>query len=284
MTTTTAQVNQTMPTWKYVLAIIRFRPMQYVFNLITIITFTITRVGVPLILRHFLNLLSGSAPVAFNLWTLISLLTVFILVRMGAIFGIIRMNRPFMLHNHALLHKNMMSRILERPGANALPESPGEAISRFRGDVWEIPMFALWLNNISGNTLFFIITITIMMSINRQLTLIALIPLIVVIFIANAATGRIEAYRLAVRKRSGIVTGFIAETFNAVQAIKVATAEDRVIGYFDTLNEKRRQAALKDRLFNEILSSIFRNSSNFATAVILLLAAQSLQAGTFTVG
>ncbi|MCP5100022.1 MAG: ABC transporter ATP-binding protein, partial [Chloroflexi bacterium] len=46
----------------------------------------------------------------------------------------------------------------------------------------------------------------------------------------------------------------------------------------------RRQAALKDRLFNEILSSIFRNSSNFATAVILLLAAQSLQAGTFTVG
>jgi ATP-binding cassette subfamily B protein len=86
------------------------------------------------------------------------------------------------------------------------------------------------------------------------------------------------------RKRSGIVTGFIAETFGAVQAIKVASAEDRVTDYFDTLNEKRRQAALKDRLFNEVLGSIFQNSGNIGTAIILLLAAQSLQAGDFTVG
>jgi ATP-binding cassette, subfamily B, bacterial len=282
--TTSPQLDQTMPTWKYVLALIRFRPWQYLFNLIALIANMIAMVGIPLVVRDYLNMLSGSTPAAFNLWTLISLHAVFVMVRMGAVWGIIRMNRPFMLHNHALLHKNMMSRILERPGANALPESPGEAISRFRGDVWEIPLFALWINNIIGNALFFTISISIMISINRQLTVIALIPLIVVILIANSATGRIETYRLEVRKRSGIVTGFIAETFNAVQAVKAATAESRVIGYFDTLNEKRRQAALKDRLFNEILGSIFRNSSNLATAVILLLAAQSLQTGSFTVG
>ncbi|MFQ5420834.1 MAG: ABC transporter transmembrane domain-containing protein, partial [Anaerolineae bacterium] len=281
MTTTS---DQTIPTWKFVLALIRFRPWQYGFNLISLLASMIAMIGIPLIVRHYLNMLSGSAPVAFNLWTLLALLVVFVIVRMGSVWGIIRMNRPFLLHNHALLHKNMMQRILDRPGADALPESPGEAISRFRGDVWEIPLFALWLNNISANSFFMVIALTIMLNINPRLTLIALIPLVVVISIANAATGRIEAYRREVRKRSGIVTGFIAETFNAVQAIKVATAEDRVIDYFDTLNEKRRQAALKDRLFNEILRSIFRNSSNLATAVILLLAAQSLQEGSFTVG
>ena len=116
------------------------------------------------------------------------------------------------------------------------------------------------------------------------IALIALLPLGLVSLVTNSATGRIQLYRQEMRKRSGIVTGFIAETFGAVQAIKVASAEDRVIDYFDTLNEKRRQAALKDRLFNEVLGSIFQNSGNIGTAIVLLLAAQSLQTGQFTVG
>ena len=33
-----------------------------------------------------------------------------------------------------LLQRNMLATILQRPGAQALPESPGEAISRFRDD------------------------------------------------------------------------------------------------------------------------------------------------------
>jgi ATP-binding cassette subfamily B protein len=57
-----------------------------------------------------------------------------------------------------------------------------------------------------------------------------------------------------------------------------------VINYFDVLNENRRKAALKDRLFNEILRSIFHNSGDLGTGVILLLAVQALQAGSFTVG
>ena len=42
--------------------------------------------------------------------------------------------------------------------------------------------------------------------------------------------------------------------------------------------------ALKDRLFNEVLNSIFRNAVNLGTGVILILAGQSMQAGSFTVG
>ncbi|MFQ5436589.1 MAG: ATP-binding cassette domain-containing protein, partial [Anaerolineae bacterium] len=91
-------------------------------------------------------------------------------------------------------------------------------------------------------------------------------------------------YRKATRKASGRVTGFIAETFNAVQAVKVANAEDSVINQFSVLNEKRRQVAIKDRLFSEVLFSIFRNASDLGVGIILLLAAQSLRAGAFTIG
>lgn len=276
--------SKNVPTWKFVQALIRFRPWPYFFNLLSLIALLLGQLGPPLVIRYFFDLLTDGANAAFDMTTLVALLLVIAVGRMGGRRGMIKMNRPFMMHAHALLHKNMLGRVLERPGANSLPEAPGEAISRFRGDVWELPFFALWLNDVTANALFFVVALAIMISINSHIALFALLPLILVILISNSATGRIQTYRQEMRKRSGIVTGFIAEAFGAVQAIKVASAEDRVIGYFDTLNEKRRQAALKDRLFNEILRSIFQNSGNIGTAIILLLAASSLQAGDFSVG
>ena len=57
-----------------------------------------------------------------------------------------------------------------------------------------------------------------------------------------------------------------------------------MIGHFNELNDERRVLALRDRLFNEILNSIFHNAANLGTGVILILAGQAMQAGTFTVG
>ena len=283
MTTKTEPIANA-PTWKFILALIRFKPWPHFFNLLSLITLLLGMLGPPLVIRYFLDLLTNEAAAAFDLTTLVGLLLVIAVARMGGRRGMIKMNRPFMLHSHALLHNNMLGRIMERPGARSLPEAPGEAISRFRGDVWELPFFALWINDVAANGVFMLFALAIMMSINARIALIALLPLVLVTLVTNSATGRIQRYRQEFRKRSGIVTGFIAESFGAVQAIKVASAEDRVIDYFDTLNEKRRQAALQDRLFNEVLSSVFQNSGNIGTAIILLLAAQSLQAGEFTVG
>ncbi|WP_420631659.1 ATP-binding cassette domain-containing protein [Candidatus Leptofilum sp.] len=280
----TKQTTVEAPTWKFILALVRFMPWQHFFNLLSLIALLLGLLGPPLVIRYFFDLLTNEATAAFDLTTLVALLVVVALGRMGARRGMIKMNRPFMLHSHALMHNNMLGRIMERPGANSLPEAPGEAISRFRGDVWELPFFALWVNDVAANGVFMLFALAIMMSINAKIALIALLPMVLVTLVTNSATGRIRMYRQEMRKRSGIVTGFIAESFGAVQAIKVASAEDRVIDYFDTLNEKRRQAALKDRLFNEVLHSVFQNSGNIGTAIILLLAAQSLQAGEFTVG
>ena len=282
--TTVNEPTVNAPTWKFILQLIRFRPWPHFFNLLSLVALMLGQLGPPLVIRYFFDLLTNEATAAFDLTTLIALLLVVAAGRMGGRRGMVKMNRPFMLHSHALLHKNMLSRILQRPGARSLPEAPGEAISRFRGDVWEVPFYALWINDVTANGVFLVFALAIMISINARIALFALVPMALVILVANGAAGRIQAYRQEMRKRSGIVTGFIAETFGAVQAIKVASAEDRVIDYFDTLNEKRRQAALKDRLFNELLGSIFQNSGNIGTAIILLLAAQSLQAGDFTVG
>ncbi len=202
----------------------------------------------------------------------------------GGIYGLVLTNVPFFVSTLTLLRKNMLSHILKRPGASALSDSPGEAISRFRGDVFEISLFTLWLNDIDGLIVSEAAALVFMFTINPRIASFAVLPFFFVAFVSNAATKRIEMYRRASRKASGIVTGFIGEIFGAVQAIKVATAEKGVLAHFRKLNDERSKMAVRDRLFHEILHSIFRNSVNVSMGVILLLAGTAMQMGTFTVG
>ncbi|MCX6048763.1 MAG: ABC transporter ATP-binding protein, partial [Chloroflexi bacterium] len=273
-----------VPTWKFVWGAIRFRKWYYLFNNLALTTMMLGWLVPGLVTREVFNLLSGNAPARFDLWTLIALLVGSALVRIGAAIGLVRTNTPFEYHTHTLLHKNMLERILAQPGARSMPESPGVAVNRFRGDVGEVPLFGLWLNDLWGNAVFTTVAVIIMLRINVSITLLAFLPLIIIVVAANASTSRVVKYRKITRETAGKVTGFIAESFGAVQAVKVANAEDRLIERFNTLNDERRKAALKDRLFNELLGSIFRNAGNVGTGVILLLAARALQAGTFTVG
>jgi ATP-binding cassette subfamily B protein len=274
---------QALPAWKVILKMVQYRPRLWLGNLMAMLLLMLVFQVPGLVMRAFFNLLTGDAQVSLGLWSIVALLFASEVGRFVGTFGLIS-TVPFWVHTMTLLRKNLLKNILKRPGAAALPDSPGEAISRFRGDVFEIPLFALWLNDIQGLLFFSAIALFVMLRINASITLLALLPFVVVFFIANAATNRIEQYRRASRKATGIVTGFIGEFFGAVQAVKVATAEDGVIAYFNELNDERRRLSLKDRLFNEILYSIFRNTTNIGTGVILILAGQSMQAGTFTVG
>jgi len=273
-----------LPAWRVIWRMIRFKPGLWTANLFAMII-TMSFIQIPgLAMREFFNILSGEARVGLNLWTIIALLFMSEIGSVLGIFGLITTNVPFFVNTMTLLRKNLLKHILRRPGASALPDSPGEAISRFRGDVFEIPLFALWLNDIAGLFVFSIIAIFVMIKISPTITALSILPFLVVGVIAGASTNRIDEYRRASRRSAGIVTGFIGEFFGAVQAVKVATAEPGVIEHFNKLNDERRILSLKDRLFNEILHSIFRNATNLGTGVILILAGKSMRGGTFTVG
>jgi len=286
MTATTASAARkpTLPAWKVILKVIIYRKDLWLGNLLMML-FTMLFYQIPgLALREFMNMLSGNAQYGLNLWTIIGLLFAAEIGSIVGIYGLIATNVPFFQNTMTLLRKNLLRHILRRPGASALPDSPGEAISRFRGDVFEIPLFALWINDLLGSIAFNIIALFIMIRISPTYTALAMIPFLIVAVIAAASTKRIDEYRRASSRATGIITGFIGEFFGAVQAVKVSTAEKSVINRFNQLNEDRRKLALRDRLFNEILNSIFHNATSLGTGVILILAGQAMQLGTFTVG
>jgi ATP-binding cassette subfamily B protein len=273
-------------TWYYLGRLAAYAPWTYI--LLGLMRILIFATG--LITRAFYDSLTGDAPAGFDPWTLSALIVATALARTGFVFTDILVHFRYRFTIEALLRKNLLNRILDRPGARAVPGSPGEAISRFRGDVQEVVGFLSQLPFLAGFGLFTIAALVIMTRINVRITLFVFVPLALVVLIANLATKSFKKYRQANRKATAKVTAFIGELFGAVQAVQVASSEARMIAHLRELNATRRKAALQDRLFHSLFHAIFHNVISIGTGVILLLAGQAMQAGTsgqagrFTVG
>ena len=214
-----------------------------------------------LVNREFFNLITGDAPTGFNLWSLVALLFAGGLGRLAGMIFTVSTNVPLGYRIAALLQKNMLGRIFKLPGASALEGSAGEAISRFRGDVDETRRFPLRINDWIASIVNGVVSIAIMAWmawIDPYITMICLIPILTVTGFVYVLRMRIAALRKAAREAAGNVTGFIGELFGAVQAVKVATAERSMIEHFGTLNQQRSRTALRDRLFDQLMESVFR--------------------------
>ncbi len=236
------------------------------------------------IAREVFNTLTGDAPVRFSFATLMGLLILIILLQIATFHAIMLLEATFAHAIYALLRGNLLEQILRQPGARALPHSPGEAVSRFRDDVQSTQWFWSMSYNLLANGSFALVAFGLMLTISPLLTLTLFGPLIVVVWLLQRLRTRIEGLRKARQERVGEVTGLLGEIFGTVQAIKVAGAEERILAHFDQRNRARGEAAMKDYLFNRLLELFFQNIGDLGAAALLLLATQTMRAGTFTVG
>src|SRR6478735_3716972 len=259
-------------TARFLWRLIWFRPFLFWTNCLSIIMLFVVGLVPGFVAQTFFDQLSlGENP---DLVWLIALLIMSALGRITFLVGCQLTNVPFMISAESLMHKNMLRRILDLPAARALPDSPGEAISRFRDDATGVTDAMITLNDFIASTVFAAVAFVIMAQINLMITIAVFVPLAVVGGITNLAMRRIEVYRKANREATGKVTGFLGEVFGAVQAVQVAGADEAAITQFRKLNDVRLQMAVRDRVFDQMLHSIFWNAANLGIGFILLFSGQ----------
>ncbi|MEZ4861755.1 MAG: ABC transporter ATP-binding protein [Caldilineaceae bacterium] len=274
-----------MNTWQACYRLLTQMRSAYLLNVALWATFQLTPLLPGLITKQILDRLTGNATVGWTIGTLLALLIGLGLARFAnMLIGFL----AYIKFRHRItgtLRLNMLQEILRHPGAAALPNSPGEAVSRFSGDVNEVTRFSVdRLVDMWGQGLLPIVGLAILFSINRQITLVIIVPLALVLVLVNLMRRRLEQYRDARRRSASRVIGFIAEMFGSVQAVKVANAERHINARLADLNEERRQASLKDTLFGELISATFGSTVEISTGIILIMASQAMSAGSFTVG
>lgn len=273
-----------MSTARFIWSLITYKPWLYLVNILIWSTVYLFPMLPGLITQAFFDRLTGVEQAGLGIWSLVALLVAVGLARFAVIavgFFTSITGREYMT---AMLRRNMLERVLELPGAAALPEAPGEALSRFRDDVQQAEETADLMLDVIGQTTFGIASLAMLLSINAQMTLFVFMPLVAVLVVARALGSRIQQNRVRSREATARVTGLIAELFSSVQAVQVAGAEARVMGHFRRLSDQRRATMVRDRLLTQILESISGNTVSLGTGLILLLGARSMAAGQFSVG
>ncbi len=237
-----------------------------------------------LTLREVFNTLTGDALTSLSVWTLCAVLVGFAAARFVVFMGTLALHFANAFMIGALLQRNVLAHLMNLSGDRGLPASSGEAVTRFRGDASSVGAFLLAPKIIAAEFLFAAVAVFIMIRISPLITLVAFVPLIVVLTVFVVARTLIGRTRKTSREATGDVVGFLGEMFGSAETIKVAGAEPHVLGKFDRVNAARKHAGLKDTLVTQTLRAIFLNVQSFGTGAILIVAGHAILSGQFTVG
>jgi ATP-binding cassette, subfamily B, bacterial len=263
---------------------IRYRPGRFAFSFVL---WTIIH-GLPLAFglatgMVFDRLADGDDP-ASSPWPIVAVFAALAIGRNGIIWVGDRTWIRHLIEQGLQLRRNLLGWVLEAPGSRVIPKSPGEAVSTFRDDVEDVLEYMENWVDLGGILVFGVGSVVVMASIDPQLTLLVLIPTVAAAFLTQAFGPVIRTRRRAMRAATEAVTGFIGETFSAVQAVTLRRAEEPVMAEFRRLNRVRREAALRDTVLTEILRSINRNMATVGVAIVLLAAGADVASGVISVG
>ncbi|MBV7329744.1 ABC transporter ATP-binding protein/permease [Chloroflexi bacterium TSY] len=267
-----------------------FRPQHFFLTLLGWILFSLTPLVLGYLSQQIFDTLSGDARLGLNVWTLLALLLLANFVNEGILLGWIYRQNMWEGVMMSLIRTNLFDTMLRRFGryghrvGAAARISPGDAVSRYRDDIEGTSDIVNEWYRLIGHGLFAIVALTVMVRIDPLVTLAAILPLSGIVIVAHQLNARLAAAWKRSREDTSRVTSFISEAFGAVQAVKVAVAEQSVTRQFHRLNDGRRQAALQFTLIRSIIGSFNVNIINIGRGLVLLLAASAIQAGTFTVG
>jgi len=273
-----------MKTYQLLWRIVCYRPWLFIGCVLTTAPFFLARLVFGLAVQGFFNILPTSRHLSNALWLFLALLIGAGLGRFFIMLGgsVVRPLSFFV--TESLVRRNLFARILELPGVQALSDSPGEIINRFRDDAENVSQMFGWIHAATGLGLYSIIAIIILLHISVPVTLFIFVPLACIVAIVQRMQKRLTKYRETSREATGRVSSSIGEIFSSVQAIKVAGAQPSVVRHFSMLNERRRVLMLRDTVLTDGINSVLQNTVGLGTGFILIFAALSTHTKNLSVG
>ena len=273
-----------MRTWQAVWRLIRYRPGLYAADIAAWISILLLELAAGYVAKLFFDSVTESAGLTFSLWAILALVLGVGVARILSILIGAMVDIRHRFNMETLLRRNLLSGILNRPGAAALPGSTGEALNTFRDDAlviedllsWIVDQFALWS--------YAAVALAILIRIDARITALAVIPLLSVVIAARVVGRHIRRFREASRRATERVTGAIGEAMDGVQAIQLAGAQAHISDHIAELNKERLRTTVKDRLLSQSFHSFFWNAGTLCTGLILLAAAGAFRNRTFTIG
>ena len=273
-----------MSTWRYLIRLARYQPRYFAMLGTRTVSIALIPQGVALTTRAIFDNITNEQAATMGFWSLAAILLALAVTRSFIIFGNVVLSVRVEFTFATLLRKNVFDHVLDQPGNQALPESTGEAVTRFREDIDYITRYLQRFGFALPLLVFAAVALYIMVQISPLITFAVFLPLALVMVTVSAATRWLRRFRIDNRKSTGDVTSLLGEMFGSVEAIKVANAEGRMLGELKRLNSRRKTYTIRDTLLTQALNSVFQNTVTIGTGLVLLIAASAMRSGSFTIG
>lgn len=170
------------------------------------------------------------------------------------------------------------------PKRASLPLGPAEAISSFQDDARDVIVWTdSWLDGL-GHGGYAVGALVIMATIDLRAALVSLIPLVVVTAIVARLRPRIYRANEAKREATGVVTGFLGETFAGALAFKLAGRETSAVAHLEGHTDQRRHAAVRAVTLEESLAGLTSTTSEVTVGLMLLVLVPQVRTGDISVG
>lgn len=268
---------------RYFRGLMRFSPGLFCLGAILSLGYYGLPLIVGLILRAYFDALTGEADVGIGIWTLVMLFLATRVTIQGAEQGYAATYAYFEGKLKTLIRGNLFNRLLQASDGRAV-HGPGEIVNRLDDDIDGAIAPVMIFLALIGHAAAAVFAFAVLLSVNPNITFLAFIPMIAIVLLANGMGRRIQSFRHESRRTTGRVSGFLGDLFGAVLAVKASNSEADTVLHVEGLNEARRRAVIRERLFNRLLASMNLTTINLATGVILIFAAELMRAGDFTIG
>ena len=247
------------------------------------VLFCVIPLALGLATQAFFDAFTGDAGI--GVWTAVALIVALQMSEVVTELALSRAWSGFQYKTHTLLQRNMFAGILRGFGRHGLPVPPGDALSRFRVDPPAIASGSMdGVCDLIGRGAFAVVAAVVMWRIDPLLMAAAFAPVAVAALVSDALGTRSSRYGAAALDSTTRLSRFLGEVVNAQLAVRVAGAQDRVVGRLADIGETRRRLSLRDRVFGETLNSMNYHLVHVSTGAVLLLGAARVRSGTFTVG
>lgn len=263
---------------------IRYRGGLSLLNAVLLFVNMLTPLLSGLVTRWFFDALTGAAPMRFDAYGIAAVFAAVVVGRLMIMVTAILVDSLHMFYMLSLPRRNMLEGILSQPGAQALTEPVGETLERFRAEPDQVQYVLTMIPDNAGALVSSTIAIVVLMRMDPRVTALAVLPLLIVVGIAQAAGERIERFRRSAREKTARVTAALGEALGAALAIKVVAAEQPVGRWLGRLGDERRKTVLSDRALNLALEAVQGGVASIGQGLILLLTIGLMRGGRFSVG
>jgi len=273
-----------MTTGQYMRRLIAWRRGAFFTNVLIWGVFHLIPLSYGLLVKAIFDSLSRGTAAGVNTWTWLALLAGAYGSRQVIFFTAFRTFSRYYLSVQAFVRRNLLNYLMSAPGSRVIPESPAEAVSRFRDDVDDIASYSEAWIDLGGLALYGLSAIGVLLWVNPLIAAVVCAPLVVTTLMMRGLSSTIRTYRRRMREATARVVDAIGETFAAVQAVKVAAQEESMTAHLEALGIERRKRALADVLLTELIRSVNNGLVNVGIGLVMVLAASKLRTGSFTVG